>query len=80
MQKQNEQRARLLDMQHETASQGRKLAALQQELADLKALVAARTRRDVAPAMPGANPRPATRPSDMPVANHSELAPNGSQL
>ena len=75
MQKQSEQRARLLDMQHATASQGRKLAALQQELVDLKTLVAARNRRATAPAMPGANPRPATPPSDMQVTNQSELAP-----
>jgi len=75
MQKQVEQHARLLDMKQATASQDRKLAALQQELADLKNLVATRNRRAAAPAMPGANPRPATPRSDMPVASRSELSP-----
>jgi len=73
LQKQNEQHARLLEMQQATASIDKKLSALQQELAELKAMVARRSRA-AAPAMPGAN-APTAPPSDVPSATDSEQAP-----
>ncbi|CAE6947875.1 GLYK [Symbiodinium sp. CCMP2592] len=75
LQKQKQQHARLLDTQNATACLDKKLSALQQELADLKLAVAARSSRATAPAMPGANP-PCVAPStNMPSGNDSARAP-----
>ena len=75
LQKQNEQHARLLGMQNATACLDKNLSALQQELTDLKIMVAARSRRAAAPAMPGANPPYVAPSTNMPSENDSVRAP-----
>ncbi|CAE7628967.1 Kcnh6 [Symbiodinium sp. CCMP2592] len=77
LQKQKEQHARLRDMQQATAGIDKKLSALQQELAQLKAMVAKRSRA-AASATPGAN-SPTPPPSDVPSTIDSERASQAAQ-